>query len=100
MFLNLIRNRPVPLMPPVRRMEWDVFEQSAVEAKFRAAIVGGPETVRQKLELFLDETQVDEVMIASNPYEHAARLRSYEIVADVAGSPALAGSLQTATAAS
>ncbi|MBB6142318.1 luciferase family oxidoreductase group 1 [Silvibacterium bohemicum] len=85
MFLNLIRNRPVPLMPPVRRMEWDAFEQSAVEAKFRAAIVGGPETVRQKLELFLDETQVDEVMIASNPYEHSARLRSYEIVAELAG---------------
>jgi luciferase family oxidoreductase group 1 len=85
MFLNLIRNHPVPLMPPVKRLNWNPSEQAAVEAKFRAAIVGSRETVRQKLELFLDETQVDEMMIASNPYDHSARLRSYEIVAELAG---------------
>jgi len=84
-FLNLIRNHPVPLVPPVKRIDWNPYEQAAVEAKFRAAIVGGRETVRQKLELLLDETQVDELIIATNPYEHAARLRSYEIVAELAG---------------
>jgi luciferase family oxidoreductase group 1 len=85
MFLNLIRNHPGPLLPPVKHMDWNPFEEEAVEAKFRASIVGSPETVRRKLELFLDKTQVDELMIATNPYEHAARLRSYEIVAELAG---------------
>jgi luciferase family oxidoreductase group 1 len=85
MFLNLIRNHPGPLPPPVKRLDWNPFEESAVDAKFRAAIVGSRETVRQKLELFLDETQVDELIIATNPYEHAARLRSYQIVAELAG---------------
>lgn len=82
MFLNLIRNHPQPLAPPVEELDWNAFEQEAVEAKFRAAIVGGPDTVRRKLELFLDETQVDELMIATSIYDPMARLRSYEIIAD------------------
>jgi hypothetical protein len=36
------------------------------------------------LESFLDETQADELIITSNPYEHAARLHSYEIIAEIA----------------
>jgi hypothetical protein len=31
---------------------------------------------------FIERTGVDEVMIVSAIYEHAARLRSYELVAD------------------
>jgi luciferase family oxidoreductase group 1 len=85
MFLNLIRNHPGPLVPPVKSLDWNPFEESAVAAKFRASIVGSRETVRQKLELFLDETQVDELMIVTNPYEHSVRLRSYEIIAELAG---------------
>ena len=41
-------------------------------------------TVRHKLEVFLEDTQADELIITCNPYEHAARLRSYEIVAEIA----------------
>jgi luciferase family oxidoreductase group 1 len=84
-FLNLIRNHPGPLMPPVKKLDWNPFEESAVEAKFRAAVTGSQETVQRKLELFLVETQVDELMIATSTYEHAARLRSYELVAELAG---------------
>ncbi|MFT4114738.1 LLM class flavin-dependent oxidoreductase [Silvibacterium sp.] len=85
MFLNLIRNHPGPLVPPVRSLDWNALEQSTVEAKFRAAVVGSPETVHGKLELFLDRTQVDELIIATNPYEFQARLRSYELLAEIAG---------------
>jgi luciferase family oxidoreductase group 1 len=86
MFLNLIRNRPVGLMPPVERLDWNDFEEAAVAAKFRAAIVGGPETVRENLESFLQETQVDELMVVCNTYEHADRLRSYELLAELKAS--------------
>ncbi|GGH15796.1 LLM class flavin-dependent oxidoreductase [Silvibacterium dinghuense] len=85
MFLNLIRNHPGPLVPPVRSLDWNAIEQQTVEAKFRAAVVGSPETIRRKLELFLDRTQVDELIVATNPYDFQARLRSYEILAEVAG---------------
>ncbi|HEX4605345.1 MAG TPA: MsnO8 family LLM class oxidoreductase, partial [Candidatus Angelobacter sp.] len=85
MFLNLIRNRPVGLMPPVEHMDWNALEQAAVTAKFRAAIVGNPETVRQKLEDFIEQTQVNELMVVANTWEHADRLRSYELLAGLAG---------------
>jgi luciferase family oxidoreductase group 1 len=85
MFLNLIRGIPGPLVPPVERMDWNAFEEATVRAKFRAAIVGSPHTVREKLEAFLKETQVDELMVVSNPFEHADRLKSYELLAGIAG---------------
>jgi luciferase family oxidoreductase group 1 len=84
MFLNLVRNNPRPMMPPVERIEWNEFERAAVEVRFGAAVVGSRERVREGLELFLAETQVDELMIVTAVYDHAARLRSYEMVAEMA----------------
>jgi luciferase family oxidoreductase group 1 len=85
MFLNMMRSRPVGLMPPVEKLDWNAFEEAAVTSRFRAAIIGSPQTVREKLEAFLEETQVDELMIVANTYEHAERLRSYELLAQLAG---------------
>lgn len=84
--LRLIRNQLAPLSPPVENVEGlaNAFEDAAVESKRAAAIVGSKDRVRRELELFLDETQADELIITSNPYEHVARLRSYEIVAEIA----------------
>jgi luciferase family oxidoreductase group 1 len=84
-FLNLIRNHPGPLMPPVKKLDWNPFEESAVASRFRAAVVGTAEIVRSGLELFLAETKVDELIIATTVYDHAVRLRSYEMVAEIAG---------------
>lgn len=84
-FLNLIRNEPGPLAPPVEKLNWNPFEEAAVASRFRAAVVGSADTVRRGLERFLAETQVDELMVATTVYDHAARLRSYEMVAEIAG---------------
>jgi luciferase family oxidoreductase group 1 len=84
MFLNLIRNRPGPLVPPVEKLDWNALEQAAVAAKMRAAVVGSPATVREKLEAFLEQTQVDELVVVSAPYEHKHRLRSYELLTQIA----------------
>jgi alkanesulfonate monooxygenase SsuD/methylene tetrahydromethanopterin reductase-like flavin-dependent oxidoreductase (luciferase family) len=48
------------------------------------SIVGSPETVRKELESFIALTKADELMIVSSLHDHAARIRSYEIVADIA----------------
>ena len=45
------------------------------------SVVGAPETVRAGVERFVEQTGVDEVMVVSAIYDHAARLRSYEILA-------------------
>jgi luciferase family oxidoreductase group 1 len=87
LFLNLIRNRPQPLPPPVESadaLDWNDLERITVEAKMRRAVIGSRERVREGLELFLAETQVDELMVVTTTYDHEARLRSYEMVAEMA----------------
>src|SRR5258707_4610521 len=85
-FLRLIRNQPVELLPPVDLMEelWDDFERAAVETKLSAAIVGSNATVKAGLEKLVSETAADEVIVVTDTYEHADRLRSYERLAAVA----------------
>jgi luciferase family oxidoreductase group 1 len=85
-FLALQRGRPVQLQPPVETMDglWAEWERSAVERTLRHAIVGGPETVRRRLDAFIAQTHADEVMVTAHIYDHVARLRSYEIVSEVA----------------
>jgi alkanesulfonate monooxygenase SsuD/methylene tetrahydromethanopterin reductase-like flavin-dependent oxidoreductase (luciferase family) len=62
---------------------WSPLERVQVEHVLREAIVGGPETVRQRLHAFVARTGADELMITSHIFDHAARLRSYEILASV-----------------
>jgi luciferase family oxidoreductase group 1 len=71
--------------PPVDNMDeaWLPHERAAVESMLRASIIGDPASVQQKLQAFLDATQADEIMIHTMVYDHAARVRSYEIVADI-----------------
>ena len=83
MHVHLIRGVPVQMPPPVESMDglWSPMEQTSVEATLRASIVGTPETVKRRLQAFLDETQANELIVNSMIYDHAARLRSYEIAA-------------------
>jgi luciferase family oxidoreductase group 1 len=53
----------------------------------RRAIVGAPHTVRRGIEAVAREYGADEVMIVNIVHDHAARRRSYELVADVFGLP-------------
>ena len=91
-FLRLIRNQPVELLPPVDSMEplWQDFERTAIESKLGAAIVGSSATVKAGLEKLVRETAADEVIVVTDTYEHADRLRSYELVAEVARKLAVA----------
>jgi luciferase family oxidoreductase group 1 len=88
-FLSIVRGSRQPLQPPVDDMEsrWQGWERAAVQQRLAASIVGGPETVRRKLEALVQATQADEVMIVSDFYEQADRLRSYEIVAGLKSNP-------------
>ena len=81
MHVNLIRGTPSQMPPPVENMDglWSPMEQASVEGTLRASVIGDPDMVRQQLQAFLDETQADELIINSMIYDHAARLRSYEI---------------------
>ena len=43
--------------------------------------IGSGDRVRQAIEAFIARTGVDELMIASQIFDHQSRLRSYEITA-------------------
>ena len=86
-FLKLIRNQPGPLEPPVDNMDhlWTSMEKNVVEERIGSSIIGSKKTVQEKLIRFLHETEADELMINAQIYDHQKRLRSYEIVAEIAG---------------
>lgn len=84
-FLNLIRNQPSQLPPPVENMDeiWHPYEKAAVDRQLNSSIVGSPEMVKDKLQRFLEVTQADEMIVQTQVFDHKARLLSYEIVADL-----------------
>ncbi len=88
--LRLHRRQDIFTPPPVDSMDglWSEGERIGVEEHFGAAIIGGPETVRSRVEQFVADTGADELMFHTDMFEHADRLRSYEIAARVLGAPA------------
>jgi len=81
--LNLRNGRPGPLPPPVAGFEETLrpHERDELERMFSCAVIGGPETVRRGLEAFVARTSADEVILAGQVFDHAKRLRSYEMSA-------------------
>jgi luciferase family oxidoreductase group 1 len=84
-FVNLRRGRPGKLPPPLETLEGfaSELEMAGVEHALRYTVVGSGETVRAGLEAFAELTRADELMLTSQIHDHAARLRSFELVADV-----------------
>jgi luciferase family oxidoreductase group 1 len=84
-FANLGRGMPSTLPPPSREWEKAVvpFGQLPLTEVTSIAMVGSEETVRDGLRSFLAQTDADELIVVSHIYDHAARVRSYEILADV-----------------
>jgi alkanesulfonate monooxygenase SsuD/methylene tetrahydromethanopterin reductase-like flavin-dependent oxidoreductase (luciferase family) len=62
---------------------WSPQEEMELRHTFAYAAIGSKDTVREALDEFVELTHADELMIASHVYDHAARLRSYEIVAEL-----------------
>ena len=82
-FVNLRSGHPTRLPPPMPGFaERLTPQQSALlEGILACAAVGSPETVRRRLESLIARTDADELILTSQIYDHAARLRSFEIAA-------------------
>lgn len=83
-FVSLVRGGLRPTPPPVKHMDayWTIQEKMTVESMTRTMIVGDKESVRRGMQNFIDSTQVDELIITSDVYDHKERLKSFEIIAD------------------
>jgi luciferase family oxidoreductase group 1 len=84
-FANILRGRRGQLPRPIDDIEayWTAPEKERASAMLSRSFVGSPETVRAGLDLFVAETEADEVIVASAIHDHAARLRSYELLAEL-----------------
>lgn len=83
--LALIRGHSLVQKPPVKSMQglWLPHEKEAVASLFGMAVVGGPEKVRARLEVLLEQTGADELIFTCDLYDFADRLRAFEILAQV-----------------
>jgi luciferase family oxidoreductase group 1 len=82
-FANILRGRRGRLPPPIDDIEsyWTAPEKERASAMLDRSFVGSPKTVRAGIERFAAETAADELIIAGAIHHHAARLRSYELLA-------------------
>jgi luciferase family oxidoreductase group 1 len=84
-WVRLRMGQPTPIPPPDEAVnyQYNAMEQRIADAFLQIQTVGGPETVRRKLEDLAARTQADEIMITSNIYDHEERKRSFQRAADV-----------------
>jgi luciferase family oxidoreductase group 1 len=84
-FLGMRRGVRGPLPRPVASMDglWNDDERAGVQRMLAATASGGPDKVRRELQAIVERTGADELIVAGAIHDHAARLRSYEIVANL-----------------
>ncbi len=84
-FLGLIRGARSELLPPVATMQgrWSAMEEAHVQRMTRCSAVGSATTVHRELETLIEATGADEIIATAQIFDHAARLRSFEIAAGV-----------------
>jgi alkanesulfonate monooxygenase SsuD/methylene tetrahydromethanopterin reductase-like flavin-dependent oxidoreductase (luciferase family) len=82
-FAGMFRKDRGLLMPPIDDIEtyWTPVEKLQASRMLGCSFVGSPKTVESALGEFVEKTGVDELMVSSAIYDHAARLRSYELLA-------------------
>ena len=89
-FVNIRRGQPLPLPPPVNAdaLTLTPMDELGLAQMLSYSIVGSADVVRQGLEKVLAQTAADEIIVASQIFDHAARLRSYEIAIQAAAEAA------------
>ncbi|MGO9423007.1 LLM class flavin-dependent oxidoreductase [Roseiarcus sp.] len=85
-FANIFRGARGLSQPPIDDIEtyWSPAEKAQAMRMLARSIVGSQETVREGIAALVAETQADEVIVVSDVYDHAERLRCFELIAEVA----------------
>ena len=84
-FVNLRSGYPKRLQPPVEGYLERIPRhfRDMLDEVMSCSAIGTPDTVKRITHDFIEQTEADELMIASMIYDHGARLHSYEIAAEV-----------------
>ncbi len=83
-FVNLRRGSPGLIPPPLESAKaFDNYanatERAGVDAALECAAVGSVATVQKKMLAFVQQHRPDELMLTANVFDHAARIRSFEL---------------------
>jgi luciferase family oxidoreductase group 1 len=84
-FINLRRGRPGLVPPPVEDIAAvsTPQERLGIDQALACAVIGAPPTVQRGIAAFIERHRPDELMLTANVFDHAARLRSFELAAGV-----------------
>ena len=82
-FASLRSGRPIPLPPPSKEWERDPSDRSDLTSQTRVSFIGAPATIKPQIDEFVAATNADELIVVSHIYDHAARLRSYELASKI-----------------
>ncbi len=85
MFMGVVTGDRKPMQPPVDDMSrvWDIHQKMAVEQLLTCSLIGNKEKIKREITVFLEETEADEVMMASYVYDHDERLKSHQLFSEV-----------------
>jgi luciferase family oxidoreductase group 1 len=90
-FVRLRRGKPGKLPQPVASVD-DIAlsppERALLDEMLSVSVIGSKETVRRGVEALIERTGADELIVVSSIADHAARVHSYELLADAMGLPA------------
>jgi luciferase family oxidoreductase group 1 len=84
-WVRIRSGNPGPLVSPEEAMNYSYTpaERRLADAYRSMQVAGDPRTVQARIEELAEHTAADEVMVTTNVYDHAERLRSYERLAEV-----------------
>jgi alkanesulfonate monooxygenase SsuD/methylene tetrahydromethanopterin reductase-like flavin-dependent oxidoreductase (luciferase family) len=84
-FTDMVRNARGQLSPPIDDIDtyWSPAEKMHASRMLTCSFVGSPQTVQRELQQFIERTGADELMVSGAVFDHAARLRSYEILSQL-----------------
>ena len=82
-FTRMIRGTRGKLPPPVDDIEsfWSPMEKKQVSSMLTCSFYGSTETIKGKLTTLMEATKADELMVVAAIWDHQARIRSFELLA-------------------
>src|SRR4051812_2497152 len=83
--INMLRGTRGQLQPPIDDIDtyWSPLEKAHAQRMLACSFAGSPKTVRAELDAIIAQTGADELMCNAAIYDHGARLRSYELLAQL-----------------
>ncbi len=86
-FINLRRGTPGKLPKPIEDINdyCSLAEKAMIDRALACSFIGSPDTVQQDMAEFIKRTQPDELIVTAAVYDHASRLRSFELLSELPG---------------